>query len=595
MLNIHTDRQPDIRLQDGGLKHATGVHSFQVLRANRAHPERSDGFGWTYNHAPMLGWYHGRYYLEYLSNPVSEHETPGQTLLCTSADGIHWSFPVVAFPPIEVPLDCYRGPKSDAMLQSIRTVPHQRMGFYCGSNDCMLLLSFYGIVHDRHKSAPCDGWGVGRAVRRIFPDGSLGDIFFLMYNEVAGYTKENMKVYPCFEDSKDGELIEACRELLNDRPVLNQMYEEQRNDKALFPKPLRQAASFYTARDGSMVTVFKQGLSMRSEDGGQTWSDIVANPTLKTSTGKVWGQKTDDGRFALLYNPTPDGQHRWPIAIVTGEDGYEFGDLRAVTGYMSPQRYGGLDKNLGPQYMRGICERNPQPPDGRIHLVYSNNKEDIWISHLPPQGDRTAEAQIDERFDGESLPESWNVYSPLWAPVRMEGGALNLSDRDPCDRALAERCLYPAARGEARIKLRALTLGRGAEACLSMHDEAQGLAIEIYLNEKKEIRVRSGGRDEKWMALPEGGEMELTIRFDCDKGRFSLETAGRRGDFALNTACNSIELLSVATKSLRRIPYSGVYANGKYGSKANDLPGSEEPTEETRLAIYSFSYTALKD
>ncbi len=595
MLNVHVERQPDIRLQDGGLRHAMGVHSFQALRANRAHPELSDGFGWTYNHAPMLAWYHGRYYLEYLSNPVSEHETPGQTLLCQSEDGISWSFPVVAFAPIEVKLDAYRGPKADPMPQSILTVPHQRMGFCCGANDCMLLLSFYGIVHDRHKSAPCDGWGVGRAVRRIFPDGSLGDIFFLMYNEVAGYTRENADAYPYFEDSTDGELIEACHQLLNDRPVLNQMYEEQRNDKALFPKPLRQAASFYTARDGSMLTVFKQGLSMRSEDGGKTWGDIVPNPSLKTSSGKVWGQKTDDGLFSLLYNPTPDGQHRWPIAIVTGEDGYEFGDMRAVTGYMSPQRYGGLDKNLGPQYLRGICERNPQAPDGRIHIVYSNNKEDIWISHLPPQGDKRAEAQIDERFDGESLPQSWNVYSPLWAPVRMQGGALCLRDFDPYDRALVERCLYPAARGEARIRLKALALPSGAEACLCMQDEAQGQVIEIYLNGKGELRVRSGGRDEKWMELPEDGKLELFIRFDCEKGRFALEAAGRRGEFAMNTACESIELFSVATKSLRRIPYSGVYANGKYGSGANDLPGSEEPLEETRLEIVSFAYTALKD
>ena len=77
MLNIDVKRQPDIRFQDGALEHAMGVHSFQILRANRAHPETSDNFGWTYNHAPMIAWYHGRYYVEYLSNPVSEHETPG--------------------------------------------------------------------------------------------------------------------------------------------------------------------------------------------------------------------------------------------------------------------------------------------------------------------------------------------------------------------------------------------------------------------------------------------------------------------------------------------------------------------------------------
>ena len=75
---------------DGQLRPAIGVHSYQVLRANRTHPEQADGFGWTYNHAPMLAYWKGRFYLEYLSNPASEHVPPGQTLLTTSADGLHW-------------------------------------------------------------------------------------------------------------------------------------------------------------------------------------------------------------------------------------------------------------------------------------------------------------------------------------------------------------------------------------------------------------------------------------------------------------------------------------------------------------------------
>lgn len=590
MLEIDVKRQPDIRFQDGALRHATGVHSFQILRANRAHPELSDGFGWTYNHAPMVAWYHGRYYVEYLSSPVSEHETPGQTLLCTSEDGINWSFPEVVFPSIETRLDCYRGPRGETMPDTIRTVPHQRMGFYCGSNDCMLLLSFYGIVHDRRLSSPCDGWGVGRAVRRICPDGSLGDICFLMYNEAAGYTRENTDAYPYYEESGDRELIDACRELLHDRAVLNQMYEEQRNDKALFPKPLRQAACFYTVQGGEMVTVFKHGLSMRSLDGGQTWSDIVSNDTLKTSTGKVWGQKTDDGRFSLMYNPTPDGQHRWPIAIVSGSDGYHFGDMRAVTGLMSPQRYGGLDKNLGPQYMRGICERNPKAPDGRIHLVYSNNKEDIWISHLPAQAELEPEEQINEQFTGNSYPAHWNVYSPVWAPVHMTGEALCLSDSDPYDRALAERCIAPCGKGEMSLEFSIGAVSEKGEICIVLHDEAQSMPVELYINASRELRVRAGGRDEKWLNLPFGERIKLSLSFDCLKGRFMIDCLGKTAAFAMNTACTEIERISIATKSLRCIPYNDVYDSGKYSSTENDLPASGEKIDETQLKLYAFSF-----
>jgi len=65
---------------DGGLRPAIGVKSFQAFRANRAHPELAEDYGWTYNHAPMLAYWNGRFYLEYLSSPIHENHSPMQTL-----------------------------------------------------------------------------------------------------------------------------------------------------------------------------------------------------------------------------------------------------------------------------------------------------------------------------------------------------------------------------------------------------------------------------------------------------------------------------------------------------------------------------------
>ncbi len=39
---------------DGQLSPVVGVHNIQVMRANRAYPDASNGNGWTYNHQPML-------------------------------------------------------------------------------------------------------------------------------------------------------------------------------------------------------------------------------------------------------------------------------------------------------------------------------------------------------------------------------------------------------------------------------------------------------------------------------------------------------------------------------------------------------------
>ncbi|MBT6768619.1 MAG: hypothetical protein HOA81_06470, partial [Opitutales bacterium] len=63
----------------GGLRHAVGVHRIQALRANRTYPPEvsSEYVGWTYNHAPMIAYWQGRYWVEYVSNMKEEHGIPG--------------------------------------------------------------------------------------------------------------------------------------------------------------------------------------------------------------------------------------------------------------------------------------------------------------------------------------------------------------------------------------------------------------------------------------------------------------------------------------------------------------------------------------
>ena len=587
ILKIQDARLADVRFQDGALPHAAGVKTYQVMRANRAHPEWADGYGWTYNHAPMLAWYHGRFYLEYLSNPVDEHEVPGHTLLTTSADGMEWSFPQVIFPVIEAPTWQYKGPRTPELTDPIKTVPHQRMGFYCAPNDVLLVLSFYGIVHDRHRSMPCDGWGVGRAVRRIFPDGTLGDIHFLIYNEPAGYTRENVRNFPCYLESGDVEFVAACDALLADGAVMRQMYEEQRFDQNLFPDKSEQALSFYTVSGQEMVGVFKKGLAAVSHDDGATWSPITANPTVRTATGKVWGQRTSDGRFALMYNPTTDGQHRWPIAIVTGEDGHTFDHMQAVTGYMGPQRYGGLDKNLGPQYMRGICERNPQSSDGDIWLTYSNNKEDIWISHIPVPVPAGAAAPVSDDFMMPDTMARWNVYSPLWAPVRWEAGALILRDTDPADRAAVERMLPSASQGDITLDFTVDQVADDASVVISLQDDAGREPVLLAFRADGRLYVRAGGRTEPFAPYVPGERIVLRLHYDCDNDCFTLCLKGQASRHAFSASVGEIARLCIATKEMWQIPYADVNTVGKYGKKEQVLSGSETPVAETLVRIHS--------
>ncbi len=590
-IRVNVSRQPDIRFLDGGLIHQKGVKSYQILRADRALPDTAEGLGWTYNHAPMLAWYHGRYYVEYLSNPVNEHDQVGHTLMSSSPDGVTWTVPRVVFPAIEVPLDCYRGRRSDNMPATTTTCAHQRMGFYCAENGVMLVLCFYGIAYDHRFSAPCDGWGVGRAVRRLFPDGSLGDIYFLIYNEVAGYTEANVPSFSHFEKSPDGEFVSACRELLNDRRAVNQMYEEQQQDRALFPAKLGKAPCFYTAKDGRTVTLFKLGLSMVTE-AGESFGEITANPDIKTATGKVWGQQAPDGNYVLIYNPTPDGQHRWPLAVVSGEDGYTFGHMRAVTGDFAPARYGGRDKNPGPQYMRGIIEGNPRP-DGVLPVVYSVNKEDIWISLFPlPLEDETG-TEIHENFGESGAMRAWSVYSPLWAPVRLEDGELRLADTEPADMARAERSLPLSGKGEVTLRLRVDAVCPGTEICVWLRDDMGGYAAGIVFGGDGRVHAYSAGRTEYWTAYETVKTLCLRLAYDCLNNCFEAELDGTKKRFRLSSARDSISLLSVCTKGFWSVPYPTINTVGKYGTADQVLHGSERPVPERRLSLISFDFTVL--
>ena len=110
---------------DGQLSPVVGVHNIQLVRANREHPEASNGNGWTYNHQPMLAYWNGQFYYQYLADPSDEHVPPSQTFLMTSKDGYQWTNPEIVFPPYKVPdgytkripsgyagkrLDCYHAP-----------------------------------------------------------------------------------------------------------------------------------------------------------------------------------------------------------------------------------------------------------------------------------------------------------------------------------------------------------------------------------------------------------------------------------------------------------------------------------------------------
>lgn len=425
VIECHEVPEIDMSRQDGGLSHMAGVYTYQVRRSCKA-----DG-DYTYNHAPMITGFNNRLVISYISGKKDEHGAPDEVVYTTSADGISWDKERVLFPYMLADTSGYIGPDKEMLPHLASTIVHSRMCFYQADNGRMLATTFYGFSPDFHR-APNNGYGAARLVREIYKDFTLSDMYVIKYNEAGGFTEADTRFYspednstiqvPYYNEAGDAGFIEACDELLSKKLILEQWYEEEMYDKKHYVHG--RALSFYTAKDGSIVGLCKKGEGYIFDSAGNIVLDEKI-PSLVTNTAKVWGQQTPDKDYIICYNPTTDGSHRWPLALMRSEDGRNFYDMKAVIPELPPYRYQGNIKNLGAQYMRGICDYNDSF-DNNVWITYSCNKEDIWISRITGK-------QADE------TEKKYSVMAPLWGSIKRTGASLwEIIDKDACERAIIE-------------------------------------------------------------------------------------------------------------------------------------------------------------
>jgi hypothetical protein len=578
---------PNPDYHHGQLRLAVGTHNVQVVRANRTRPAWSDGTGWTYNHAPMLAYWNGQFWLEYLSEPVSEREPPGQTLLTASPDGLHWAAPRVAFPVYSFPPGVYRG--SEPISLGHTAVMHQRMGFYVAPNDRLLVLGFYGICPNL-ATGPNDGLGIGRVVREVHRDGSMGPIYFIRYNRHAGWNESNTS-YSLYTAAPDPGFVAACNALLADRLMTLQWWEEDRSADGFYAVEGYKALSFYHLPDGRAVGLWKNAKAALTADEGHTWSPVSDVPSLVNATNKIWGQRTADGRYALVWTPTRDAFHRWPLAITTSDDGLNFDQLLTVAGEVSPIRFRGRTKDFGLGYVRGIVEGNGTPPGGALWLTYSMNKEDIWVCRVPvPPRDRV-EQPVHDQFDdvpaGDVIPD-WNIYSPVWCRVAVvefpsaTDKSLELRDQDPYDHAAAERVFPESARVKVQLRLLARSPDKG-ELHIELSDRRGTAAVCLVIAADGWLKARDGGHWRRVQPIGARRWYDLEISADCAHSQYTLSLDGQppfRGGYALAGGAYfaapvlTLERLTVRTGPRRRWPDTD---SDRWAQQ--DMPGADVPVD----------------
>jgi len=466
---------------DGGLKPLVGVHSIQTMRGERP---------WTYNHQPMLAWWNGKFHMHYLTDPRHEHEPPGKTMLQTSEDGYTWSTPVELFPEYPVPDGFTKSTLPGIVAKDLKAIMHQRVGFYVAPNGKLLAIGNYGVALTP-KDDPNDGNGIGRVVREVRADGSLGPIHFVYYNH--DFNERNTQ-YPYYKRSKDKAFVKAVDAMVADPMQRMQWVEEaDRNDPLI---PLRRpykAFSGYTLPDGRKVALWKHAVTSLSNDGGATWREPCNRaPGFVNSNAKIWGQRLTDGSYATVYNPA---EYRWPLGLSLSSDGLEYTTLSLVNGDVTPLRHGGNYKSYGPQYTRGIQEGNGTPPDSNLWVTYSNNKEDIWVSRITVPVRLHATTHAAPFAPEATLPSltDWNLHIPLLCPVTLADGRLTLSDADPFDYAKVERVIPNTRELEVEFDL---TIGQDdhGEIDIEFVDDGGNVASRIVADSTGTIRVKGGAR-----------------------------------------------------------------------------------------------------
>ena len=517
----------NVDYHDGRLPMAAGVHNQQIFRANRQHPQLAEGYGWTYNHQPMMAYWNDRFYIEYLSDKVGESVPPGQTLLLTSKNGQDWTQPKVVFPIYRI-ADGTTKQGVDGVAKNLDAVMHQRMGFYVTKSGRLFILGFYGIVLHAHDD-PNDGKGIGRVVREIYKDGSWGPIYFIHYN--PGWTAKNTS-YPFYTESKDKGFVLGCKELM-DNPLMMMHWEEEtdRNDPLIPLKKNYKAFNFYHLPDGRVVGLWKYALTAISKDGGHSWpASAVRAPGFVNANAKIWGQRTSDGKYATVYNPS---EFRWPLAISTSSDGLNYTNLLLVNGEIAPMRYGGAYKSYGPQYTRGIIEGNGQVPDNHLWVTYSMNKEDIWVADIPVPVTGSVDKQADDNFNdlpgGKELKD-WNYYSPLMAPVRitkMRNGqkALTLKDKDHFDYAKATRLIPPTKSLVATFTLMAAQNDHG-HLDIEFQDSVGAAAVRLSLDSAGSFYAKAGYRNKEIMHYDRDKMYHITVTLNTEDRFYTVNING---------------------------------------------------------------------
>jgi hypothetical protein len=309
-------------------------------------------------------------------------------------------------------------------------------------------------------------------------------------------------------------------------------------------------------------------------------------PGFVNSNAKIWGQKTTDGKYATVYNPS---EFRWPLAVSVSENGLEYKNLLLVNGEISTMRYGGNYKSYGPQYVRGIIEGNGTPPDNNMWITYSMNKEDIWVSKIPVPIEDAEKNEVNDIFslmpDGNEL-NNWNIFSPVWAPVKIEKlndeKCLTLKDKDPFDYAKAER-LFPESK-RVTVEFTIIPAQNNHGQLQIEFQDRQGMpAVRLVFDSDSLLKTKAGYRMSTICSYLPNQAYEIIMEFNTDTRFYNVYVNDQKKATRLFFApVHTLERIMFRTGEVRRYPNADTPTDQNF-----DVENPGIPTKEAAFYIKS--------
>jgi hypothetical protein len=340
-----------------------GWGTFPQAPVQRVAIYRGDASRWAYSHHQGIVKFGDKYVASWSNGLLHEDYVGQEPHLAWSADGLHWSEPqVVAHTPLESGL--------------VRT----NAGLCAAGGS---LYNYVCVARDfgRDKAPP--------GMCSLKPQDIALEVYVTMdLRTWKHYPNLHPNVY-LFEGprpTRKGKLL-CCGSDYKDKHAVVLVWDSPDRladpPRAIHlppsPDGVRCCQGTWYQTDDGRIWIYLRDVSESgrlaltySDDGGQTWSDILRTDFPNTFS-RAFAGKLSDGRYYIVGNNYDILLDRRHLQLAISDDGYRFDRQYTLVEGNSTRRINGRHKEDGYQYPNCYADGD------RLFVIYSVNKEDVEI------------------------------------------------------------------------------------------------------------------------------------------------------------------------------------------------------------------------